>query len=166
MAELWSFPLPGIYYVFTTHKRLSSQATCNTLHTNLLHILRRTLVIQRILNSKVLLPRILDQRIKPGLTRPSFPRPRPIVAKRNLNLLQTLIGGLRVREVELGSRQHAQHAKNDEKPVLDIDEARRDVQAQSKVESPVTERRDGHSYGAGLERPHFCGVDPAHGGEG
>jgi hypothetical protein len=89
----------------------------------------------------------------------------PVIAEQDFNLLNGLATCLGVGEPELDGTGKTKGTKYDEQPPSNIEESGRYKETNRKIENPVSNGRDSHASGSGLEGPYFGGVDPANGGE-
>jgi hypothetical protein len=87
---------------------------------------RRTL--SNIINSKMVGYSIFEQSIKTGFATLGLPGFRPARRKHFFDLLECLVGGLRVREIELRGGHEAHQTEDDEHGVADVHESGWDVQ--------------------------------------
>ena len=56
-----------------------------------------------------------------------------------------------------------QCTKDDEHVVSDVPEARRNEEAQCKVEQPISDSSNAHASGSRFKRPDLCGIHPGDG---
>ena len=106
---------------------------------------------------------LLIQQTPPGLR---LPRPHGSLGKQHFNLLNRLARRLRIRQKRLDRGAETQDAEDDEEFPGDVFESGRDEEADGEVEEPVRDGGERHACRAGLEGPHFGGVDPGDGGQG
>lgn len=117
------------------------------------------------------------------MTLGGFPSRWSIVTKKDLDLLDSLLAGLGVGEIELDCASQAKCSKDDEQSPTDVLKSWRDkpntgsvlllhrvihwnLQSDGKIEQPISYRGDAHACRSCFKGPDFGGVDPADGCKG